>query len=296
MFAEIGNPFHKKPPEEIAPLSQAEAHPVSERTIFSREIEKNLKTYLEPEQLIGYGQVGRVYHGKAELGMEKTCIKHRILKSGRALYENSLAEEMQMQDIAHSILKKAQTPEREIAKIPRPFSYFQTSDGEELLSMERVHGKTLYEILIDRTAQRIPKERLPEELQNGNLTSLPHDTLQDIVLEHLHLKKEPLPTVWKALLEENAKEPFLPKKIILQLRSAVQELHKHRLFHRDIHLGNIMIDDSLSQCYLIDFGTATYRKFTSAEEASSVERLGETVHYRRDTDIIPQLMRICTRH
>ncbi|KAI7867989.1 kinase-like domain-containing protein [Spinellus fusiger] len=49
------------------------------------------------------------------------------------------------------------------------------------------------------------------------------------------------------------------KHLFLQIASAVQHLHRHRIVHRDIKDENIVMDDQM-HVWLIDFGSAAYVK------------------------------------
>ena len=51
-------------------------------------------------------------------------------------------------------------------------------------------------------------------------------------------------------------ENFNYKKFCDSLDSEVSKMHKAGLYHRDLHFGNVMIDED-SLAVIIDFGTAT---------------------------------------
>lgn len=61
-----------------------------------------------------------------------------------------------------------------------------------------------------------------------------------------------------SVLEEGVDLPenFQADEFFKKLEEFVQEMHKHRIHHRDLHSGNIMIDMETGEPCIIDFGRA----------------------------------------
>ncbi|KAI9478335.1 MAG: kinase-like domain-containing protein [Benjaminiella poitrasii] len=74
----------------------------------------------------------------------------------------------------------------------------------------------------------------------------------------------------KALVEEQTMEIFS------QILDAVEHLHKHEIYHRDIKLENILLqqEDSIRHCMLADFGLATRERYSLDFGCGSITYLG----------------------
>ncbi|MBI5230212.1 MAG: phosphotransferase [Candidatus Magasanikbacteria bacterium] len=55
-----------------------------------------------------------------------------------------------------------------------------------------------------------------------------------------------------------------------QLASMIAALHKAGIYHRDLHMGNIMRDDATGALYIIDFGQS--KRIFLSEEKDSIYR------------------------
>lgn len=86
----------------------------------------------------------------------------------------------------------------------------------------------------------------------------------------------------KDVLEEIASLPrtFDARKFFASLRAYIAALHEKGFYHRDLHGGNVLIDNETGMPYVIDFGHATQ---TVGEEGVYQE---ETVHSGRRKTIV----------
>ena len=68
--------------------------------------------------------------------------------------------------------------EAPMAKIPRAGAYLKSEGGSEYLAMERVRGKTLYRILLDRIAEQMPEYLYLPGMQRENIPALSDEDIE----------------------------------------------------------------------------------------------------------------------
>lgn len=289
------NPFARDsaPPSSERPSSSRRLREIGKspeiqgQEAIRLEIEERLRDLMQPALLIGEGQVADVYSGREEDDMQGFCIKHKARNTAETVLDNSLETEMKIQERAFRILEKERAAGKSVARVPQPWVYFKTSKGEEILSMDRVPGKTLRRLMLERAAQSIPEEDILPGYRRETLKDALDTDLEGMVNQYL-MKEGATTTVelHRALVAHAGNPPFLTKELALQVRNTIQTLNAQGLYHRDIHSKNIMLSDDLSQAYLIDFGRASYGEHLTMEEAVDVHRAGTKVRYLRDEGIL----------
>lgn len=75
-----------------------------------------------------------------------------------------------------------------------------------------------------------------------------------------------------------------------KLENIIQKLHTHNIYHRDLHAGNIMINEN-HEPIIIDFGNA-YESFFVDENPYREELGTRTITYKSDEENIQQLKKL----
>ena len=94
------------------------------------------------------------------------------------------------------------------------------------------------------------------------------------------------------ILEDDAIIPktFEPKKFFESLRTFIRDMHERGIFHRDLHDGNIMIDEETGKPVVIDFGKSALGReedvyeFVYTDRGRSIEGL-----YHKDEEYINEI-------
>lgn len=89
---------------------------------------------------------------------------------------------------------------------------------------------------------RVPKFHYYQA--NSEIHFMVMENLNAITLEEAMKKRNNFPSDFDA------------EKFFDSLEKFVTELNKNRIYHKDLHKGNIMVDKNDGTCYVIDFGTA----------------------------------------
>ncbi|MEO5927622.1 MAG: phosphotransferase [Patescibacteria group bacterium] len=258
-----------------------------------QEVEERLRDMMQPALKIGEGQVADVYAGREGNGMGGFCIKHKARLTPETALDNELQVEMQLQERAYRILEDARVKGLSVARVPQPWVYIKTSKGEEILSMDRVPGKTLRRLMLERVVQNVPDKDILPGYRREMLKDAHDDDLEEMVLNRfLKAGAKSTAEMHQALVSQAGSPPFLSTELALQIRNTLQTLNRNGLYHRDLHAKNIMISDDLTQAYLIDFGRASYGEHTSMDEATDVERAGTKVRYLRDEGILSTISKL----
>jgi len=95
---------------------------------------------------------------------------------------------------------------------------------------------------IDIEGVRVPKFHYYQA--NSEMHFMVMENLDAITLEEAMKKRENFPPGFDA------------EKFFTSLENFVKELNQNRIYHKDLHKGNIMVDKNDGTCYVIDFGTA----------------------------------------
>jgi len=86
-------------------------------------------------------------------------------------------------------------------------------------------------------------------------------------------------------------EPF-----ILALKQEVKKLHREDIYHRDLHLGNIMIEDETGAPVIIDFGSAKENIFTDQDPYRDQRLGGRETLYEADEEGIKKCRKEISRY
>lgn len=237
--------------------------------------------------LIGSGEKADVYAGSAELGDQKLCVKHLARKGRGEVPESPLVQEMELQAKAREILLTARESEgMALVEVPYPVAYVRTGGNQEYFLMERVEGKTLYRTILENIASRVPESFFLQGMTAETLNDSNDADLEQIVLAFLKTAKGNRRDFYEKISRQMEDHPFLPPETVLRVRNSIRILNSAGFYHRDLHLENIMLSDDLKRAWLIDFGTASFGEFSSPQDATEVERMGEPVRYINDSSIV----------
>jgi serine/threonine protein kinase len=219
----------------------------------------------EIERLVASGGMGRVFLAHDHKSGQPVAVKFLTQPDKRAA-ERFLHEALVLAEIQHP-------------GIVRYIAHGTTPTGEPYLAMEWLEGEDLARYL-----WRLRRERAAQTPQSQSdqvlvVTSTGETTTE---LGTMELGPPTLddPMVQRASLAAQA--PHLPITQVLQLgrrlTSAVAELHRRGIVHRDIKPGNLFLrGGSLEQAKLLDFGTV--RRHLAHERMTEPGRLIGTPHY-----------------
>jgi serine/threonine protein kinase/tetratricopeptide (TPR) repeat protein len=222
----------------------------------------------EIERLVASGGMGRVFRARDHKTDQPVAVKFLTQPDKRAA-ERFLHEALVLAEIQHP-------------GIVRYVAHGTTPAGEPYLAMEWLEGEDLAHYLwrlrreLAAQAPQAPQTPLDASLV---LTSTSESTME---LGTMELGPPTLndPIVQRAGLAAQA--PHLPITEVVQLgrrlTSAVAELHRRGIVHRDIKPGNLFLrGGSLEQVKLLDFGTV--RRHLTHERMTEPGRLIGTPHY-----------------
>jgi|GEM_PF-5355431 len=296
MSVENGNPFRRPsepPPDSDKPISSIrlrelakQLEQVDEKTVRD-EIEERLTDFMYPGYKIGSGQTADVYAGTTEDGTAGFCIKHNARKNSESAFDNPLEKEMELQVTALRILRTAREAGKNVGDVPKPWLYLKTKKNQEILSMDRVPGKTLRRLILEQVAAKMPDAYILPGYTRNDLATAHDDDLEEMVIDrYLRAGSKDTKQLYAAFLSKAGELPFLPLETALKVRNSIQELNRQRFFHRDLHDRNIMFSHDLSEVYFIDFGRSSHNEYTSANEAIDVEKVGTRIRYLDDMGIL----------
>lgn len=286
------NPFStKENPSKNRPREVGTHFEASTQEDIHREIEEHLTDLMQPGLQIGQGQIADVYCGRTDDELADYCIKYSARVTGKTTFENRLKREMELQTTAYTILETARKNGNNVGRIPRPWSYYKTRDGKEIISMDRVPGKTLYRLLLERTAEQMPDEHLLPGARREDLPHLSDADLEEMVLvRFLRAANKTRSQLYAALVEKAGS--FLPTETAIQLRNTIRALHNERFYHRDLHEKNLMFSHDLTEVFIIDFGSASYKEYDTLQDATEVEQLGTKLRFQRDDGILTTVAKL----
>ncbi|MFZ2804310.1 MAG: hypothetical protein WA001_03730 [Patescibacteria group bacterium] len=294
-------PSSRPPASENAPSSKrlrelaAQLERADEESVRT-EIEEHVTELIQPGLKIGEGQIADVYCGRQQDDMEGYCIKHKARVINKSTYENSLKKEMDIQSEAYRILEEARAAGTPVARIPRPWLYLKTRDGREILSMDRVPGKTFYRFMLEKAAEKMPDDHFLPGTNRSEIPDLRDEDLEEMVLvRFLKMSSKTRNQLYQALVEKAGDPPFLPTETAIKLRNSIKALNAKKLFHRDLHEKNLMLSDDLSEVYLIDFGSASYKEHSDLTDATETERIGTKLRYQRDDGILSTVTKLAKK-
>lgn len=148
------------------------------------------------------------------------------------------------------------------------------------------------------TDRRISKNRAHKEMEFldtmcGRRFSVPQPvcSIEDNEIDYLFMKTIRGFSVESLIKDDRVKElsdQFDFKKFFTEVRAAVEQMHELRIFHRDLHWGNIMIDN-LGKPVIIDFGDAAYNYISSESPYRDTNPKGELVIYSTDEDSVSKV-------
>jgi len=244
---------------------------------------------------IGSGSIAEVY--RADIGQGEYCVKRKEHSSGKEIFEKRIEEEMELQAQAFLIVEEREKQNKPVAKVPKPLCYVETDDGQEMIIMERIKGKTLFRLMIEEIAQTIPEDKLSEFLpgvRKEEIPDLSDRDMNELVIDGFMGAREKRKRMSKAELDNHLRDQILrrfrtkkllPKQIMHQIANTLDAWKKNNFFHRDLHENNLMISDDLSQAYIIDYGASSYNEYASAKDAYEIEKMGQQYLFFRDEGI-----------
>lgn len=125
-----------------------------------------------------------------------------------------------------------------------------------------------------KTGARIPRPQVSVELESGVGCMVMERITGNSVKDHLE-KNIPFP------------EGFDLREFIKSLKIELEKLHNNNIFHRDLHNGNVMIDES-GNPVIIDFGAAK-KTFLSSEDPYKESYLNNVVTFMDDDHAVTQI-------
>ncbi|HWN66070.1 MAG TPA: serine/threonine-protein kinase, partial [Haliangium sp.] len=220
----------------------------------------------EIERLVGSGGMGRVYRARDHHSGQSVAVKFLAQPDKRAT-ARFLHESLVLAEIQHP-------------GIVRYVAHGTTPTGEPYLAMEWLEGQDLAHYL-GRLRREIAAQTPQAELEQ----SIPMTTTTAQSTMHLGTLELATSTVDDPVAQRAnpaAQGPHLPIPDVIQLgrrlTSAVAELHRRGIVHRDIKPGNLFLrGGSLEQVKLLDFGTV--RRPLAHERMTEPGRLIGTPHY-----------------
>ncbi len=260
---------------------------------FLSEVIENAEATRSNGQCIGSGEIADVFTGLKGSGEENICLKYVARHPLKATYTNNLETEMRLQTDAFDLLQKEEKSGTPMAKIPQPVAYLKTDAGGEYLAMERVHGKTLYRILLERLAEQMPETLFLPGMRREDIPGLSDEDMERMVVwDYLNAQHRTSKELYSLILKRLERDPFLSADVFEKVRNAIGALNTAGFFHRDLHEKNIMLTDDLSDAYLIDFGSSSHGEHSSAQEAFETEKWGESIKFLDDKYILHVLRRL----
>lgn len=213
-------------------------------------------------------------------------------------------DELRAQDRAFSIVEEArkQHPEKQFARIPRPYSYVRDEKSSWLI-MECIDGETLFEralrtFIASHTDEHSPwtsdqlmtmrKDALVEAAMHAEIINLlPPRYLEEMnsgaELDDEHF----IGIALQANRFTRGASKVLSTEQFTALENTMQELHRNGLYHRDLHASNVMIDRE-NNVVVLDFGAAVIRSRQEVAQGSNVYTIktedDDGTRYRTITD------------
>src|SRR6056297_1322665 len=122
---------------------------------------------------------------------------------------------------------------------------------------------------------RVPKPYYAQYYKNFHFIVM--ENLEAVTLKEVLESPDSLP------------ENFDYEKFFVGLEEFVKKLNENKIFHRDLHEGNIMIDKNNGNCYIIDLGTAI-RSFNEDEACRKIDpRTNKMIKTTKDSDNVKNL-------
>lgn len=209
-----------------------------------------IRQAVEDGEFLGEGEFANVITDAPRDGDSEAplfAIKAIERKTEKSELKHPLKREMALQAKARVMLEKARDV-MPCARVPEPIFYAKTDDGKEFLAMERIMGKTLQRIILEKAWETKGMSIEDAEGQDDNYLiyrifdgKMPSGSQREILLSCI----------------QRINAPFLPRHLLDQFEQTLRVLHEGQFFHRDLHAKNIMVSDDLSRVYIIDFDLAS---------------------------------------
>lgn len=243
----------------------------------------------------------------------------KIYKPGAGIHEYN------MQTRAYEILSGDQTA----AQAPRPLKcldiglknaqmrseisrlgYKESKERTEILIMDEIHGKDLMTIICQEVIKR--SKNIPAD-ERENISSISDiDYLIKMMgfalgnLPHQKGKKQTLNDLLKnqkieRVISEDALKFLAPTDfkinpaIYEKIKRAITLINKNRLYHRDLHLRNVMVADD-GEVYIIDFGQAQTFPDTANHLKTEVYKDEKGEPLLNDASIVESLKKLLPEH
>lgn len=255
--------------------------------------------------------------GADRVGGTSWVIKRKIKKSSPDPFGMTIEMEFAAHERAHAVIEEAirTNPEKEFARIPKPFSLLNESNGA-WITMAFVPGETLFEralraLIIAYTDEHSEwtTDELASMKKDDLIACLMTDELVNIIpkgyLERINRGEdlEEAHFVGIALTANkvtSGPSPVISARQCEAIVNTLNALHAANIHHRDLHASNIMLTPDGAP-YIIDFGTAIIRSREDITNNSAIYQISDPdeivkpVRLLVDDDMVAQLQKIARK-
>jgi len=228
-----------------------------------QKVENYIESIEKNSKVIGMGKRAQIINDFPDFNEEGdvvgcVCAKSNVFHHSQSHLQNGLKEEGRLQETARLILDQKRSDENEMANIPPVVAYIESDSGKEYLFMKAIKGKTLWRLCVEAAIDfdEELREVVIEKLRNTYNKKLDQliDVEVDVILFNIFQDDEVLE---KRVMQAAKNNPFLDSHQYRKMHNTIQALNGSGLYHRDLHLRNIMIDEK-NEIFFIDFGTTLY--------------------------------------
>ncbi len=236
-----------------------------------------------PQTRLGAGTTAEVMVNDRDPALKNFVSKFAYANRPHHGVLNSLETEFEQQLYAWRMTKNWETkyPKAPRVRVPEPIGYVREDDNE-ILVMERVHGKTLWRLLMENylrtegVASGLLSSRDVEDLEKHPDESSVEDFLihRTAMATYYHQgrHKEIEKVMWDTCYR---KQSAIVTEDQFEAIKAFSTLSKREKFwHRDFHPKNVMISDD-GEVFVIDFGLSV--NGMDEDAAMNIENVGQEI-------------------